>query len=142
MENIRIYLSGGMTGLRMEEQLKWRKRVMDAIEYGEFDLSKNPIFFNPPYYYSPATLNHKSEREAMEFELNQLRRSDLVIVNFNMPKSIGTAMELAIAREHRIPIIGYNGNNNELHPWLIESCTRMCDDFGELISHVANYYLN
>lgn len=141
MENVRIYLSGGMSGLTIEEQIKWRNRFKDAIKFGEYDLEKKPIFFSPPDYYSPSTDAHKSEREAMEFELAQLRKSDLVVVNFNAPNSIGTAMELMVAKENKIPVIGLNKDSVELHPWLIECCTRVCDDFRELVTHVAEFYL-
>ena len=141
MENVRIYLSGGMSGLTLEEQLKWRNRFRDAIRFGESDLLKKPIFFSPPDYYSPSTDKHKSEREAMEFELANLRKSDLVVVNFNVPKSIGTAMEIMVAKENKIPVIGLCKDGIELHPWLIECCTRMCNDFKELVEYVVQFYL-
>lgn len=141
VENVRIYLSGGMSNLTIEEQMRWRNRFRDAIRFGEHDITKKPIFFSPPDYYSPSTNEHKSEREAMEFELANLRKSDLVVVNFNVPQSIGTAMELMVAKENRIPIIGLNKDGKELHPWLTECCTRMCDDFRELVNHVVEFYL-
>lgn len=141
MENIKIYLAGGMTGLSLEEQSHWRTRFQNAITI-QFPHTKKPIFFSPPEYYSPSTNEHKSEREAMEFELAHLRKSDVVVVNFNVPQSIGTAMELMVAKEHRIPVIGLNETNNCLHPWLLECCTRVCSNFRELAEHIANFYLN
>lgn len=143
MEDVRIYLSGGMSGLGLDDQLIWRCRLESCIKNSAYDVNRNPMFFNPPMYYSPSTNDHKSEKEAMEFELNKLRRSDLVVVNFNVPKSIGTAMELAIARERRIPIIGLHENKKDiLHPWLVECCARICDDFDELVQHIVTFYLN
>ena len=143
MNSVRIYLAGGMSGLSFEEQRKWRLQVRDAILYSDFDYEIKPIFFDPTQYYNfeepPA---HKSEREAMDFDLYNLRKSGLVIVNFNSPNSIGTAMELMLARELKIPVVGLNANNKELHPWIVECCTRICDDMYELIEHVAKYYLN
>jgi nucleoside 2-deoxyribosyltransferase len=130
-----------MSGLSFEEQTKWRRRFQDAIKYGGFDLNKNPIFFDPTMYYSLFEKQHKSEREVFEFDLNALRKSDLVIVNFNVPQSIGTAMELMLANELHIPIIGYNKNDFELHPWLECCCSRICDSFEELVTHVADFYL-
>lgn len=141
METVKIYLAGGMTGLTLEEQIHWRTRFKNAITV-QFQTTKKPIFFSPPEYYSPSTNEHKSEREAMEFELAHLRRSDIIVVNFNVPHSIGTAMELMAAKEHRIPVIGLNERNAELHPWLIECCTRICSSFRECAEHVANFYLN
>jgi hypothetical protein len=77
----------------------------------------------------------------MEFDLYNLRKSNLVVVNFNAPQSIGTAMELMVAKENKIPVIGLNKDETKLHPWLIECCTRICDSFREIVNHVVNFYL-
>ena len=50
-------------------------------------------------------------------------------------------MELMLAKELHIPVIGLNKDNMELHPWLIECTTRMCDDLRELVEHVVEFYL-
>lgn len=141
MESYRIYLSGGMSGLSFEEQSKWRQQFKDAIKYN-YDTERKTYCFDPTQYYNFEEKRHKSELEIMEFDLNALRESDLVVVNFNQPNSIGTAMELAIAREHRIPIIGLNKDKKEIHPWLECCCNRMCDDMRELVTHVVEFYLN
>lgn len=141
MENVHIYLSGGMSGLSFEEQNKWRKQFSDAIKYGDYDYSKKPYIFNPVDYYNFEEAQYRSEREVMEFELAWLRKADLVVVNFNNPKSIGTAMELMIAKEYHIPVIALNKDGNKLHPWLVECSTRICDSMRELVEHVANFYL-
>lgn len=142
MEAVKIYLSGGMGSLSMEEQSKWRNQVINAIKYGDYHCEKKPIFFNPVDYYNFENNQHKSEREIVEFDLNAVRKSDLIIVNFNDPKSIGTAAELAIAYDMKIPIIGINKNNQELHPWLVEFTTRMCEDVREAVEHTVDFYLN
>ena len=145
MNNYYIYLAGGMDGLSREEMGGWRwtveKKVRDHDWSGSYTM--NPVFFNPVVSYNPCDEGlHKSEREPFEYDLDKLRNSNLVVVNFNSPKSIGTAMELAVARENRIPIIGLNESGYELHPWLEECCTRMCDTMEELCDHIALYYLN
>lgn len=142
MENVRIYLAGGMTGYSLEEQLKWRNNFKDAITFQYKDeTKKNPIIFIPPNYYSPSTNTHKSEREVMEFELANLRKSDVVVVNFNNPQSIGTAMELMTAKENKIPVVGYNVGAKEIHPWLLECCTRICENLKETVEYIVHYYL-
>lgn len=143
METVKIYLSGGMGSLSFEEQSKWRKQIINAVKFGEYDCKKNPTFFNPVDYYNFEETRYRSEREVMEFDLNALRNSDLVIVNFNDPKSIGTCAELAIAYEKKIPVIGINKDNQEeLHPWLTEFTTRMCYDLREAVEYVVEFYLN
>lgn len=142
MNNVKIYLSGGMGSLSFEEQSKWRRQISDAIMFGDYDYSKKPIFFNPVDFYNLVEPTHKSEREVVEFDLNALRHSDLVIVNFNDPKSIGTACELAIAYEMKIPVIGINKSGDSLHPWLEVFTNRMCGNLREAVEYVIEYYLN
>lgn len=142
MEAVNIYLSGGISGLSSEERTKWRSQVRNAILYGGYDLNFKPIFFDPTQYYDIDNPTHVNEREVLDFDLNRLRKSDLIIVNFNNPGSIGTAMELALAYENRIPVIGFNINNAELHPWLLECTTRMFNDMRKMVDYVVEYFLN
>lgn len=141
MAEVKIYLAGGMTGLSQQEQTEWRMRFCDAIKYGDFDYEKKPVFFNPTQYYSMFEQYHKSEKESMDFDIYNLKKSDLVVVNFNSPSSIGTAMELMLSKHLGIPVIGLNKDGHILHPWVSECCTRICDNFRELITHIVDYYL-
>ncbi len=142
METVKIYLAGGMGSLSFEEQSKWRNQIINAIKYGEYDYEKKPIFCNPVDYYNFTEKRHKTEKEIVEFDLNAVRNSDLIIVNFNDPKSIGTAAELAIAYDMHIPIIGINKDKTELHPWLIEFTTRMCESIREAVEYTVDFFLN
>lgn len=142
MRGYKIYLSGSMCGSTWEEQTKWRRQVRDAILYGDYDYKKKAEFFDPTQYYNFEEVRHKSELEAMEFDLYNLRNSNLVVVNFNNVTSIGTAMELMLAKELHIPVIGLNKDSTELHPWLECCCNRICDNMRELVSHIVDFYLN
>ena len=142
METCRIYLSGGMGNLSYEEQSQWRQRVIDAIKYGDYHCEKKAIFFNPVNYYNFEERHHKLEKEIVEFDLNAVRNSDLIIVNFNDPKSLGTCAELAIAYDRHIPIIGINKDGVELHHWLTEFTMRMCDSIREAVEYTVDYFLN
>ncbi len=142
MENVKIYLSGGMCSVSMEEQSKWRSQIINAIKFGGYDYEKKPVFFNPVDYYNFEEKRHKTEREIVEFDLNAVRNSDLIIVNFNDPKSLGTCAELAIAYDRHIPIIGINKDGVELHPWLTEFTMRMCHDIREAVEYTVDFFLN
>ena len=82
-----------------------------------------------------------SEREVMELDLDKLRRSDLVIINFNDMYSLGSMAELAIAYEKRIPVIGLNIDRQVLHPWQECMCNRIFNDIDELLDYVEDFYL-
>lgn len=142
MEKFKIYLSGSMMDSSWEEQTKWRRQFKDAIKYGDYDYEKKVVFFDPTQYYNFKEKRHKSEKEIMEFDLYNLRNSDLIVVNLNNPKSLGTMSELILAKEYHIPVIGWNPNNEQLHPWLKECVTRMCDDIREVVEHTVEFYLN
>ena len=142
METCRVYLSGGMGNLSFKEQTKWRKQFQDAIRFGDYDYEKKVTFFDPTQYYGFEEVRHRSEREVMEFDLYNLRNSNIVVVNFNDIKSIGTAMELMLAKEYHIPVIGFGVNNQTIHPWLLECCTRVCDNLRDVVSHIVEFYLN
>ena len=64
MENVHIYLSGGMSGLSFEEQNKWKKQFSDAIKYGDYDYSKKPCIFNPVDYYNFEEAQYRLFRQA------------------------------------------------------------------------------
>lgn len=142
MEVIKIYLSGAMSSINFEEQTKWRRQFKNAIKFGDYSCEKNVMFFDPTQFYNFEEKHQKSEREVMEFDLYNLRNSDLVVVNFNDPNSLGTCAELAIAYDMKIPIVGINKNEQKLHPWLECFCNRMCNDLREAVSYVVEFYLN
>ena len=140
--DVNIFLSGGMGSLSFEEQTKWRSNIKNEILFGDCDYKYNPVFFDPTMHYTYEEKLHKSEKEVFDYDTNALRKSDLVIVNFNDLQSVGTIMEIAIAHEHRIPIIGLNKDGAMLHPWFECCCTRICDDMREVVDYVVSFFLN
>ena len=131
-----FYLSGGMTNLSVEESNGWREQLENY-----FSESYHINLFNPNNHWKIGDPD-VDEREAMEYDLHRLRHSDLVIVNFNDPKSIGVAAELGIAYELRIPIIGLHldGNNFDLHPWQVYMCQKIFSDIGDLYDYIMKHY--
>lgn len=140
----RIYLSGAMTGLSFEEQLRWRRDLQIALD--EF-----AICFNPPAHFSEHYIDneltdssgYKSDREVMNFDLHELRKSDLVIVNFDNggDKSLGTMAEIAIAHELRIPVLGFGIDKTKLHPWQRDMCERIFNSSTSCVMYLIDHYL-
>lgn len=139
IENFDGYLAGGMTGLTQDEQVMWRKHVKKRLESCECDYKVKVC--NPVDYFNFQEKLHETEREVMEFDLHKVRTSNLIIISFNAPQSLGTMAEIAIAYEHRIPVIGLNEKGLELHPWQVEMCARIFDDMGEMLDYVESFYL-
>lgn len=146
IKDFQIYLCGGMGKFGKEEFYKsnnWRLYCYEVLsEYK--DGLYNLIIINPNNYFNflQEVPQYKTEREVMELDLHKLRKSDLVIVNFNDPYSVGSMIELGVAYERNIPIIGLNEDYFELHPWQNELCNRIFDNIDELLDYVKDFYLN
>lgn len=130
-----IYLAGGMSGMDFHDSNAWRQQIQNYFRYDSVQV------INPNDYFNFQHKDYESEKEVRNFDLNMLRNSNLVMVNFNKPDSIGTAQELAIAHELHIPVLGLNDNRSEIHPWLKECCDRIFDSMNELIEYVNFYYV-
>ena len=146
METLNIYLAGGMQKFGKKdfnESNYWRVHIEQELM--KLDCGRQTRICNPNDYYSfyDNSPRYSTMREVMEFDLNKVRNSDLIIVNFNDLKSLGTMAELAIAYEHRIPVIGLCSEENYpmLHPWQKEMCNRIFGDIDELINYVIEYYV-
>lgn len=148
MNNYRIYLCGGMGKFgekEFEQSDRWRRYIKYFLEnYNNDNLIYKVNVISPNDYYNfiqnPPVFDN--EREVMEFDLNKVRKSDLIIINFNDMYSLGSMAELAIAYERRIPIIGLNENKNqELHPWQKEMCNKIFNDIDKLINYIVDFYL-
>lgn len=125
---------------RFEEANNWRIYIKNEIEEKSNGKAK---CCNPNDHFSFLDDDSKSEREAMEYDLYRVRNADLIIVNFNDPNSIGSACEMAIAFEYKIPILGLCESNeqNILHPWLKSFCNRIFNNKEELILYILKHYV-
>lgn len=144
MRQIFVYLAGGMGKFGKEEFDKantWRILTKQFLENN--DCNVEVYVTNPNDYFSFADEEplYKTQREVMEFDLNRLRKSDLVIVNFNDMSSLGTMAEVAIAYEKKIPIIGLDVDKQELHPWQVEMTNRIFTNISELFEYIEEFYL-
>lgn len=144
MENLTVYLSGGMQSFGKEQFDKgndWRKYFKNTLEnyYGIYKVS----VFNPNDKFNfKDEPRYISENEVMRYDLYQLRNADLIIVNFNVPKSLGTMAEIAIGYDRGIPILGLNEDKAVLHSWQIGFCERIFENTDDLLDYVEEFYLS
>lgn len=143
MKNFQIYLAGGMGKFgkdNFDVGNRWRLIFKKRLESNE---NMNVKAINPNNYFNflEEPPRYASSREVMEYDLNRVRNSDLIIVNFNDMYSLGTMSEIAIAYERRIPIIGLNETNQELYPWQVAMCNRIFTETYELLDYVEYFYL-
>lgn len=131
----KIYLAGKLSGIPLQEQKGWRDYLKKQLEdTGNFKV------LSPCDYYSYEKKEHKSEREIMNWELNYVKNSDIIIVNLDKAdSSVGTIMELATAHNLGKPIIGY-GKLEGHHPWIQEVIWRTEDSLENVIYYISRYF--
>lgn len=136
-QKFNIYLAGPMSGISWQEQTEWRKHIKQYFEH----YSAIPIHcINPCDFYNLKERLHNSELEVIDWDLGMLKKCDLVICMLSNT-SVGTIMEIAVARENGIPILGLNLNELELHPWIEASLSRVFDNVNDLLEYVMSFYL-
>ena len=140
MKDRLVYLSGAISGIPEEEAYEWRDDVENFFE--QLDLPWLHVF-NPVTHFSQLglKLGHYTDDDIMNLEIYKLRNSDIVFYNCHYPKSLGSMAELAIAYERGIPILAFNENNEELHPWIKGMCTKIFKTKEELIHYFVNHYM-
>ena len=115
-----IFLSGGMSGLTHEEMTEWRDAIKTESKF------YNMKVISPPDYFMYGCDCHDEDKESFVFDTYWVKKSDVVIVNMNSPKSIGTAQEVMLAYEYNKPIIMISNKDiwdNEVSPWLKHEAT-------------------
>ena len=137
---LKVFLSGGMTGLTKEQASHWRTLFKIANTY------QCNIFIDPTYLYTPSNnADQFYEKEAMEYDLYWVKQSDLIVVNFNSLSSIGTAQEIMLAYSLNKLIIGMieEDKYNQLHPWYKEECIKIfkykSDKLENTINEIIEY---
>lgn len=141
MNNYFIYLAGGMSNLSMEEQNEWRNEIRNKLE--EYDCDYYVKCINPVDYYDTYdSTTYDSDLEVMQFDLHKVKKSDLIIMNFNDMKSLGSMAELAIAYDRGIPVIGLNESKQQLHSWQYCMCSKIFNNQENMLQYIKNYYLD
>ena len=144
MKDYFIYLAGGMGKFGKEnfdEGNKWRIYCKDALEKFDCDYMVRAVNPNTYFNFLDEPPQYKTQAEVMRLDLHKLRNSDLVIVNFNDMYSLETMSEIAIAYDRKIPVIGLDVDNQDLHHWQIEMCNRIFDNISELFEYIKDFYL-
>lgn len=143
MKTFKIYTAGKMGGLEYEDQMLWRWKLELCVR----ETANNVVFVHPPQYYRYEDNFHKNEREAMQWDLAQIRDSDIVVVDMNtIADSIGTHMELGFIEainqmgSKHIHVIAI-GNPNVEHPWLYEIPLRFENSVESAADYITSYLL-
>lgn len=143
-EKLVIYLAGKMSGLSKDEYCKWRNELTDALINKSFAIGSYVQVVNPANYFDFDNMDRHLEKEVMQFDLNMVRQSTVVVVNVDdVSSSIGTAIELYEANRLNIPVIAYseNGVVNDIHPWIENCFSTVQMGKNELVQYLCDFYM-
>lgn len=141
MKELTIYLAGAMSNLKKSEYNGWRIKLSNELK--RVSNAKLNII-NPADYFEFNDCKHL-QKEIMQFDLNMVRQSDIVIVNtVGIDNSIGTAIEVYEAHKLNIPVIAFTENgiiHTNMHPWINECISTREMDFYDVIRYVEDFYM-
>lgn len=138
MSKFRIYTSGAMKYVPVQIANKWRYRIAEYFWREDADAS----VFVPSEYFGYEEKRHKTESQVMDYFLNEVAHSDLMILNLdNSDMSVGTGMEVCHAHDNNIPIIGYKETGEGIDSWCEDMCTVVFDDMEEMLEYIKVYYV-
>jgi nucleoside 2-deoxyribosyltransferase len=84
-----------------------------------------------------------SANEIVEFDLQDVREADIVLVNYNKP-SIGTAMEVFYA-SHNLNkfVIAFSPFAfQDCSPWMVKFCTKILPGLDPAIAYINEHFVN
>ena len=146
-----IYLAGVIGNSTYKEATEWREYVTRQCKalYGTEVVCKSPMRFKEHLDASEETLDFvyqeqllSSAKAIVSRDLNDVRNSDLILVKLDSDViSIGTSIEIGVASELRIPIIGvFSTNTNNIynkHPFIQELVNFKTDDLDTAIALIG-----
>lgn len=129
---IKVFLSGAIKHVNDYGEA-WRYAAEKSLN--EFGIK----VFSPNKYYNYDDKSSFTIKECRKLFFNHLRKSDVVLVNLNYSdSSVGTGMEISLANELKIPIIGFG--NEEIYDWVIDCCDVVLDNLEDAIDYIKSMY--
>lgn len=82
-----------------------------------------------------------SANEIVEFDLQDVREADILLVNYNKP-SIGTAMEVFYAAHHlgKFVVAFSPFAFQECNPWMVRFCTKILPSLDQAINYIRENF--
>ena len=130
----KIYLCGPIMDESAGEARAWRRVAHQALD---------PDFI----VLDPMRRNFKdrevdSANEIVEFDLQDVRSSDIVLVNYSKA-SIGTAMEVFYA-SHDLGkfVVAFSPFSfKDCSPWMVRFCTKILPDLEMACSYIKDHFI-
>ena len=130
----KIYLSGPIMDEHEGYAREWREQA--KILLGEQFILLDPMRRN----FKDREVD--SANEIVEFDLQDVRDGDIILVNYNKP-SIGTSMEVFYAA-HNLEkfVIGFSHFDfKDCSPWMVKYCTKILPSLEDACSYLLQNFV-
>ena len=132
-ESKTVYLSGPIMDCLEDESKTWRQRAKERLA-GRF-------FLLDPLRRNFRDHEIDSANEIVEFDLQDVRDADILLVNYAKP-SIGTSMEVFYAAHDQGKfIIAFSPFEfKDMSPWIVRFCTKILPDLDTALDYVERHF--
>lgn len=129
----KIYLSGPIMDASPQESVPWRQRAKERLA-GRFILL-DPMRRN----FRDRELD--SANEIVEFDLQDVRDADILLVNYCKP-SIGTSMEVFYAAHDlgKFVIAFSPFTFEDMSPWMVRYCTKILPSLEAALDYIERHF--
>ena len=142
MKNKQVYLIGKMGGVPPEIYTKWRDDTSQQLFCKLDDDRINLTVICPNEFFGFEEKLHDNMMEIIQWELNEVKKSDVCIANLDFDNSTGSNIEIHTAWLHNIPVLAYQPLYRRQHPWIEQFVTRTFQDWDKLYEYISYYHLN
>ena len=137
---MKVYLAGPISGLSYADAHTWRLSAITYLERHGHEALDPMVKISDDgrvfQWQERPWPSEGSDSECVTFDLEkQLRNADAVLVGFptGFMSSIGTAVEVGVAWERSIPIIIWNPERADIHPFIAQLAIVETHMFGEAV---------
>ena len=130
----KIYLSGPIMDEVSGQAREWREVAKSLL--------RDKFMLLDPMRRKFVDRQVDSANEIVEFDLQDVRDADLILVNYNKP-SIGTSMEVFYAA-HDLGkfIVAFSPFEfRDCSPWMARYCTKILPDLEQAVNYICTHFL-
>lgn len=130
----KIYLSGPIMDEHADAAKTWRQRATAALQ--------DKFLILDPMRRNFKDREVDSANEITEFDLQDVRDADILLVNYNKV-SIGTSMEVFYAA-HDLGkfIVAFSPYSyKDCSPWMVRYCTKILPDLDSATSYILDHFV-
>ena len=138
---VKVYFASAIESLSLKEVQAHYAQVANLLESRGFQMTNRDI----QDYYLPQSCDSTARtREVVENDLEILRQSDLLLVDYSIPNRnyVGCTCEIVYAYLWKKPVIVYVGqSSNSQRRWLRYHTTYVCETVSQALEYMVKNYM-